>query len=59
MVSTFAEARLTDAVLGVHADYLEAARRSIDDNYGGLQNYLEASGVTADDVARLRAMLLG
>jgi protein-tyrosine phosphatase len=55
---TFAEARLTDAVLGVQPDYLDAARRSIDQNYGGLQNYLEAAGVTADDVARLRAALL-
>lgn len=56
---TFAEARLTDAVLGVQADYLEAARRSIDENYGGLRGYLEAAGVTADDVARLRTTLLG
>ena len=56
---TFAEARLTDAVLGVQPEYLDAARRTIDDNYGGLAGYLEAAGVTADDLAQLRAALLG
>ncbi|TFV57606.1 tyrosine-protein phosphatase [Mycobacterium sp. PS03-16] len=56
---TFVEARLTDAVLGVHADYLDAARRAIEQNYGGLPGYLEAAGVTADDLTRLRTALLG
>lgn len=56
---TFAEARLTDAVLGVREEYLAAARRSIEDNYGSLRGYLEAAGVTDDHVARLRAALLG
>jgi protein-tyrosine phosphatase len=55
---TFAEARLTDAVLGVQPDYLDAARRSIQQNYGSLQGYLELAGVTADDVTKLRAALL-
>jgi protein-tyrosine phosphatase len=55
---TFAEARLTDAVLGVQQEYLEASRRTIDESYGGLASYLEAAGVTADDVSRLRAALL-
>jgi len=55
---TFAEARLTDAVLGVREDYLESSRRSIEENYGGLRGYLEAAGVTDDDIARLRAALL-
>jgi protein-tyrosine phosphatase len=55
---TFAEARLTDAVLGVQPDYLDAARRSIDENYGGLRGYLELAGVTNDDIAKLRARLL-
>jgi protein-tyrosine phosphatase len=55
---TFAEARLTDAVLGVQPDYLDAARHTIERNYGSLQAYLEAAGVTADDVTRLRAALL-
>jgi protein-tyrosine phosphatase len=56
---TFAEARLTDAVLGVRADYLDAARRSISQNYGSLQGYLESAGVTAEDVNRVRSALLG
>jgi len=54
---TFAEARLTDEVLGVREEYLESARRSIEENYGGLRGYLAAAGVTDDDVARLRAAL--
>ena len=56
---TFAEARLTDEVLGVREDYLDASRRSIVENYGSLQDYLEASGVTAEDLARVRTALLG
>ena len=56
---TFAEARLTDAVLGVQEDYLDASRRSIEQNYGSLQDYLAAAGVTAEDLARVRAALLG
>jgi protein-tyrosine phosphatase len=58
-VVTFAEARLTDEVLGVSELYLDTARRSIDDNYGSLDGYLRAAGVTAEDVARLRTVLLG
>jgi protein-tyrosine phosphatase len=58
-VVTFAEARLTDAVLGVQPEYLDAARRTIDEQYGGLSGYLEAAGVTTDDVTRVRAALLG
>jgi protein-tyrosine phosphatase len=58
-VVTFAEARLTDEVLGVREDYLDAARRSISEHYGSLQGYLEAAGVMAEDVARVRAALLG
>jgi protein-tyrosine phosphatase len=57
-VVTFAEARLTDEVLGVKEAYLAAARRRIDDDYGGLDRYLEAAGVTAEDVSRLRTALL-
>ncbi len=56
---TFAEARLTDAVLGVHEDYLASARASISQNYGTLSGYLDAVGVSAEDVARLRSALLG
>lgn len=54
-----AVARLTDAVLGVKESYLDAAHRTIDQEFGGLPGYLDAAGVTADDVARLRAALLG
>ena len=56
---TFAEARLTDEVLGVREEYLDAARRTIDENFGDLTGYLEAVGVTDDDLAKLRAFLLG
>jgi protein-tyrosine phosphatase len=56
---TFVEARLSDEVLGVREDYLESARRSIVENYGSLSGYLEAAGVTAEDVARVRTALLG
>jgi protein-tyrosine phosphatase len=58
-VMTFAEARLTDEVLGVREEYLDTARRTISDRYGSLAGYLEAAGVTADDVGRLRTELLG
>jgi protein-tyrosine phosphatase len=58
-VITFAEARLSDEVLGVREDYLDASRRSIEQNYGSLRGYLEAAGVTAEDVTRVRTALLG
>ncbi len=58
MVS-FAESRLTDAVLGVREEYLASARRVLDETHGGLPGYLAAAGVTDDDVARLRSQLLG
>jgi protein-tyrosine phosphatase len=56
---TFAEARLTDEVLGVREEYLFTAHRTIETEYGGLVGYLESAGVTAEDLARLRAVLLG
>ena len=55
---TFAEARLTDEVLGVREEYLDAARSTIERDYGSLRGYLEAASVTDADVARLRAALL-
>ncbi len=58
-VMTFAEARLTGGVLGVREEYLATARRTIDENYGGLDGFLEVAGVTADDVKRARTELLG
>jgi protein-tyrosine phosphatase len=56
---TFAEARLTDEVLGVREDYLAASRRSIVENYGSLRDYLEAAGVVGADIAKVRTALLG
>ena len=58
-IVTFAEARLTEEVLGVREDYLDASRRSIEENFGGLTGYLESVGVTGDDLEKLRASLLG
>jgi protein-tyrosine phosphatase len=58
-VITFAAARLTDEVLGVQEDYLDASRRSIEQNYGSLAGYLDAAGVRTADVGRVRAALLG
>ncbi|MGV0871358.1 tyrosine-protein phosphatase [Mycolicibacterium sp. XJ879] len=57
-VVTFAEARLTDEVLGVREDYLASAWQTIEREYGTLRGYLEAADVTDDDVAKVRAALL-
>ncbi len=53
----FLEARLSDDVLGVRVEYLFAALHTIDDEFGSLQEYLRAAGVTDDDLVRLRATL--
>jgi protein-tyrosine phosphatase len=58
-VLSFAESRLTDDVLGVREEYLLSARRVLDETHGGLPGYLAESGVTEEDVARLRTRLLG
>jgi protein-tyrosine phosphatase len=55
----FAEAQLTDEVLGVREEYLDAAHRSLTEHYGSLSGYLQAAGVTDGDVVRLRAALAG
>lgn len=57
-VVTFTEARLSDEVLGVRAEYLTAARETIDQRYGSLDNYLRDAGITETDVDRLRHALL-
>lgn len=56
-IVTFAEARLTEEVLGVREEYLDAARRTIDTEFGSLPAYLSAIGVTDEQVSRLRAAL--
>jgi protein-tyrosine phosphatase len=58
-IVTFAEARLNDEVLGVRAEYLDAAKRTIDSEYGSTAGYLDALGVTSDQVSRLRESLTG
>jgi protein-tyrosine phosphatase len=57
-VMTFTEARLSDDVLGVREEYLDAARRTIDENFGSLDGYLRSAEITEADVDRLRATLL-
>jgi protein-tyrosine phosphatase len=57
-VVTFTEARLSDAVVGVRAEYLAAARQTIDDRFGSLGGYLNDAGITEADVDRLRSTLL-
>jgi protein-tyrosine phosphatase len=58
-VLELAEARLTESVLGVREEYLETARRTIDDEFGSLRGYLEATGLTDADIERLRTALHG
>lgn len=58
-IVTFAEARLTEEVLGVREGYLNTARRVVDEQYGSLTGYLEAIGVTPEQVKRLRDNLIG
>lgn len=57
-IVTFAEARLNEEVLGVREEYLDAARRTIDHEFGSPAKYLEALGVTPGDADRLRTSLL-
>jgi protein-tyrosine phosphatase len=53
------EARLSEEVLGVRAEYLDAARRTIDYTFGSLDGYFRSAGITEADVAGLRDTLLG
>lgn len=57
-VLTFTEARLSDEVLGVRPDYLDAADRSIQQNFGSFDAFLAAAGVTDADLDGLRNALL-
>lgn len=58
-IVTFAEARLTEEVLGVREVYLQTARKVVEEQYGSVGGYLESLGVTADQLNRLRATLIG
>lgn len=53
----FAEARLSDEVLGVREEYLDTSRKTIDEHYGSLHGFLREAGVTANDIEQLRAAL--
>jgi protein-tyrosine phosphatase len=57
-VITFAEARLTEEVLGVREDYLITALDVVDAEYGSVPGFLEAVGVSHDELASLRTSLL-
>src|SRR3984885_10406965 len=57
-VVTFTEARLSDGVLGVREEYLAAARQTIEEQFGSLDAYLRAAGISGADVDQLRGALL-
>ena len=57
-VVKFTEARLSDEVLGVRPEYLDAARQTIDETYGSLDSYLRDSGISTADINQLRSALL-
>jgi protein-tyrosine phosphatase len=56
-VMTWSDARLSDGVLGVRAEYLAGARQAIDEQFGSLENYLRDVGITESDLDRLRTAL--
>ncbi|WP_448464990.1 tyrosine-protein phosphatase [Mycolicibacterium sp. XJ870] len=58
-IITFAEARLTDEVLGVREEYLTAAWRKLEEAYGSVTGFVEAAGVSPEDLAALRSSLRG
>ena len=49
---------VSDKVLGVHDDFIAAAWRVVDSEYGGFDNYLAMIGVDAELLSRLRSRLL-
>jgi protein-tyrosine phosphatase len=55
----FTEARLSQDVLGVRPEYLEAALRTVEADFGSVEGYLRAASVTDEDLKRLRAALRG
>jgi protein-tyrosine phosphatase len=56
-IETFAEAQLTDEVLGVRDVYLHTALHTIDEQYGSVRNYLDAVGITEHQVRQLHTNL--
>lgn len=56
-IVTFAEARLADEVLGVREEYLDAARAAMDAQFGSLPGFLDAIGVTKDQLDSVRSAL--
>lgn len=56
-VVALAEDHLADEVLGVREGYLHAAQKVIDAEYGSVTNYLDAIGVTSEQLRRLRSFL--
>jgi protein-tyrosine phosphatase len=58
-VVTFTEARLSDGILGVRPEYLAAARRTIDEEFGSLDAYLGDAGISGAHLDRLRNELCG
>jgi protein-tyrosine phosphatase len=54
----FTEARLSDDVLGVHAEYLDAALDTVAADHGSVHGYLRAAEITPEDVDKLRIALL-
>ncbi len=58
-IVTFAEARLTDEVLGVREEYLAAASGKLAESYGSVTNFVAAAGVSMEELDSLRGVLLG
>ena len=55
----FAEERLSEDVLGVRAEYLDAALATVADDYGSVAGYLRAAEVTDAQIDKLRTALRG
>jgi len=55
----FTEVQLSDEVLGVRPEYLEAALATVREDYGSVPGYLQAAGLTAADIDRLLEGLRG
>lgn len=52
------QANLSDQLLGVHEDYYRRAMKTVQDQYGGMPEYLDAIGIDSDVLRRLRDRLL-